>query len=92
MTFDGCFQASHFPNNAETIFQWIEQKISIDYEKLNRTLKIAFIHRRKTLKNNFKKVDFDIEKFLIKNQLSLNTRPQEVSKDNYVKLSIELFR
>lgn len=69
-----------------------KQKISIDYEKLNRTLKIAFIHRRKTLKNNFKKVDFDIEKFLIKNQLSLNTRPQEVSKDNYVKLSIELFR
>jgi len=68
-----------------------KENIKINYEKLDKTLRMSFCHRRKTLKNNLSKFDPNIEKKIIDCGLNPKLRPQEISPKQYVQLSESLF-
>tara|TARA_B100001029_G_C15020951_1_gene430526 strand:- start:1019 stop:1402 length:384 start_codon:yes stop_codon:yes gene_type:complete len=68
-----------------------KQNINIDYEKLDKLLKLSFLHRRKTIKNNFKKKKLETTDFSSKFGLEENLRPQEIPPEIYLKLSKLLF-
>jgi 16S rRNA (adenine1518-N6/adenine1519-N6)-dimethyltransferase len=66
-------------------------KRQYDYEILDKTLKLSFLHRRKILKNNLKNIDMITENKINKKGICLNSRPQEVKPDDYITLSKILF-
>ena len=68
-----------------------KENIKINYQKLDKTLKMSFFHRRKTLKNNLSKFDSNIEQKIIDSGLNPKSRPQEISPKQYVQLSENLF-
>ena len=66
-----------------------KKKREFDYLKIDQTLKICFLQRRKTLRNNIKKLNISLEKIeLIESSgIDLNLRPQDLKIENYLKLS-----
>ncbi len=62
-----------------------------NYESLDKILKISFLHRRKILKNNLKNLSIDIKKKIKDKGINLSSRPQDLSPDDYIKLSKILF-
>ena len=63
--------------------------VNFNYEKLDRTLKICFTHRRKILRNNLKRNfgNTDLEKKMHLNDINPFSRPQELSPRDFIKLS-----
>ena len=68
-----------------------QKKKKFNYESLDKTLKLSFLHRRKTLRNNLKKIDPNIEIKISKCGIDPNLRPEEITPLEYIKLSEELF-
>ena len=67
-----------------------KKKIKFDYHKLDKFLKISFRHRRKTLKNNLSKINSNIEEKIFKCGIDPALRPEEISPNQFIKLSEEL--
>ena len=67
-----------------------KKKIEFDYHKLDKFLKISFTHKRKTLKNNLSKIGSNIEEKIFKCGIDPALRPEEISPDQFIKLSQEL--
>ena len=67
-----------------------KEKIKFDYNKLDKLLKLSFMHKRKTLKNNLSKIDSDIEEKIFKCGIDPALRPEEISPKQFIKLSEEL--
>ena len=67
-----------------------KKKIKFDYNKLDRFLRLSFMHKRKTLKNNLSKIDSDIEEKIFKCGIDPALRPEEISPNQFIKLSEEL--
>ena len=57
---------------------------------LIKFLKISFLHRRKILKNNLKNLNIDTKK-IQENGINLSSRPQDLTPNDYIKLSKILF-
>ncbi len=68
-----------------------KENIKVDYKKIDKVLKLSFLHRRKTIKNNFKKKNIDTKKLPFDNDILDNLRPQEISPEKYLKLTKRLF-
>ncbi len=68
-----------------------KENIKVDYKKIDKVLKLSFLHRRKTIKNNFKKKNIDTKKLPFDNDTLDNLRPQEISPEKYLKLTKHLF-
>ncbi len=63
-----------------------------DYPFFEKIVKESFEHRRKTIKNNLKNYNIKIvEEILLKYNLTLNTRPQDLSLEVYVDLANTLY-
>ena len=67
-----------------------KKKVEFDYNKLDKFLKISFRHRRKTLKNNLSKINPNIEEKIFKCGIDPALRPEEISPNQFIKLSQEL--
>ena len=67
-----------------------KKKIKFDYHKLDKFLKISFRHRRKTLKNNLSKINPKIEEKIFKCGIDPALRPEEITPNQFIKLSEEL--
>ena len=67
-----------------------KEKIKFDYKKLDRLLKLSFMHKRKTLKNNLSKISSNIEEKIFKCGIDPALRPEEISPNQFIKLSEEL--
>ena len=67
-----------------------KKKIKFDYHKLDKFLKISFRHRRKTLKNNLSKINSNIEEKIFKCGIDPALRPEEITPNQFIKLSEEL--
>ena len=67
-----------------------KKKIKFDYHKLDKFLKISFRHRRKTLKNNLSKINPNIEEKIFKCGIDPALRPEEITPNQFIKLSEEL--
>tara|TARA_A100001011_G_scaffold400591_1_gene516609 strand:+ start:3448 stop:4251 length:804 start_codon:yes stop_codon:yes gene_type:complete len=68
-----------------------KQHIKFDYNKLDKFLKLSFMHKRKTLKNNLSKISSNIEERIFKCGINPALRPEEISPNQFIKLSEELF-
>jgi len=68
-----------------------KEKIEFDYNKLDKFLKLSFMHRRKTLKNNLSKISSNIEDKIFKCGVDPALRPEEISPNQFIKLSEKLF-
>ena len=78
------------PKVNSSVIRLIPKKIfNFNYEKLDRTLKICFTHRRKILKNNLRKTDenMNVEKKLKQNNINPYLRPQDLSPQDFINLS-----
>ncbi len=64
-----------------------KKKFDFNYEKLDSILKLSFSHRRKTIKNNLKKEIKNAEEKIVENNINPNIRPQDISPNDYIKLS-----
>ena len=67
-----------------------KEKIKFDYKKLDKLLKLSFMHKRKTLKNNLSKISSNIEEKIYKCGVNPALRPEEISPNQFIKLSEEL--
>ena len=67
-----------------------KEKIEFDYKKLDKLLKLSFMHKRKTLKNNLSKISSNIEEKIFKCGIDPALRPEEISPNQFIKLSEEL--
>ena len=67
-----------------------KEKIKFDYKKLDTLLKLSFMHKRKTLKNNLSKISSNIEEKIFKCGINPALRPEEISPNQFIKLSEEL--
>ena len=67
-----------------------KEKIKFDYKKLDKFLKLSFMHKRKTLKNNLSKISSNIEEKIFKCGIDPALRPEEISPNQFIKLSEEL--
>ena len=67
-----------------------KEKIEFDYKKLDKLLKLSFMHKRKTLKNNLSKISSNIEEKIFKCGINPALRPEEISPNQFIKLSEEL--
>ncbi len=67
-----------------------KKKIKFDYNKLDRFLRLSFMHKRKTLKNNLSKIGSNIEEKIFKCGVDPTLRPEEISPNQFIKLSEEL--
>ena len=67
------------------------EKKNFNYENLDKILKKSFLHRRKILKNNLKNLNIEIKKKIKEKGINLSSRPQDLSPDDYIKLSKLLF-
>ena len=76
------------PNVFSTVIKIeIKKKIEFNYQKLDEILKISFAQRRKTIKNNLKKLEMNVEKKIKECGLSPNLRPQDIRPEEFIKLS-----
>ena len=83
---------SFFPKpkvNSSVIRLTPKKVFDFNYEKLDRTLKICFTHRRKILKNNLRKTpeNVKLEKKMRQNNINPYLRPQELSPKDFINLS-----
>ena len=62
-----------------------------NYEILDKTLKLSFLHRRKIMKNNLRNIDKITESKINEKGINLASRPQELKPDDYIALSKILF-
>ena len=67
-----------------------KEKIKFNYKKLDKLLKLSFMHKRKTLKNNLSKISSNIEEKIFKCGVNPALRPEEISPNQFIKLSEEL--
>ena len=67
-----------------------KEEIKFDYDKLDKFLRLSFMHKRKTLKNNLSKISSNIDEKILKCGISPNLRPEEISPNQFIKLSEEL--
>ena len=67
-----------------------KKKIKFDYHKLDKFLKISFRHKRKTLKNNLSKISSNIEEKIFKCGIDPTLRPEEITPNQFIKLSEKL--
>ena len=67
-----------------------KEKIEFDYKKLDKLLKLSFMHKRKTLKNNLSKISSNIEEKIFKCGIDPSLRPEEISPNQFIKLSEKL--
>ena len=67
-----------------------KEKIKFNYKKLDKLLKLSFMHKRKTLKNNLSKISSNIEEKIFKCGINPALRPEEISPNQFIKLSEEL--
>ncbi len=67
-----------------------KKKIQFDYNKLDKFLKLSFMHKRKTLKNNLSKISSNIEEKILNCGIDPTLRPEEVSPNQFIKLSEKL--
>ena len=67
-----------------------KEKIKFNYKKLDKLLKLSFMHKRKTLKNNLSKISSNIEEKIYKCGVNPALRPEEISPNQFIKLSEEL--
>ena len=68
-----------------------KKKVKFNYQKLNKTLTLSFLHKRKTLKNNLSKLSKDIESKISECGINPSLRPEEIKPHEFVKLSENLF-
>ena len=64
-----------------------KEKIKFDYKKLDKLLKLSFMHKRKTLKNNLSKISSNIEEKIFKCGVNPALRPEEISPNQFIKHS-----
>ena len=67
-----------------------KEKIKFDYNKLDKFLKLSFMHKRKTLKNNLSKISSNIEEEIFKCGIDPSLRPEEISPSEFIRLSEDL--
>ena len=67
-----------------------KEKIKFDYKKLDKLLKLSFMHKRKTLKNNLSKISSNIEEKIFKCGIDPSLRPEEISPNQFIILSEKL--
>ena len=67
-----------------------KEKIKFDYNKLDKLLKLSFMHKRKTLKNNLSKISSNIEEEIFKCGIDPSLRPEEISPSEFIRLSEDL--
>tara|TARA_Y100001960_G_scaffold307065_1_gene362960 strand:+ start:592 stop:1368 length:777 start_codon:yes stop_codon:yes gene_type:complete len=76
------------PKVVSTVIELVpKKKLDFNYEKLDELLKLSFLQRRKTIKNNLKKLNKSIEMKLIKSGINPILRPQDIKPDEYIRLS-----
>lgn len=76
------------PNVFSTVIKIeIKKKIEFNYQKLDKILKLSFGQRRKTIKNNLKKLELNVEKKIEDCGLSPSLRPQDIKPEEFIKLS-----
>ena len=78
------------PKVNSSVIEIIPFKKDFNYESLDKILKISFLHRRKILKNNLKNLNIDTKK-IQENGINLSSRPQDLTPNDYIKLSKILF-
>ncbi len=78
------------PKVNSSVIEIIPFKKDFNYESLDKILKISFLHRRKILKNNLKNLNIDTKKIQA-NGINLSSRPQDLTPNDYIKLSQILF-
>ena len=79
------------PKVNSSVIEIIPRKKNFNYENLDKILKKSFLHRRKILKNNLKNLSIEIKKKIKEKGINLSSRPQDLSPDDYIKLSKILF-
>ncbi len=79
------------PKVSSTVIEIVPFKRNFNYEKLDKILKISFLHRRKILKNNLKNLNTELEKKICASGINLLLRPQNLNPSDYIKLSEILF-
>ena len=79
------------PKVNSSVIEIIPEKRNFNYENLDKILRISFLHRRKILKNNLKNLSTDIKKKIKASGINLSSRPQNLSPNDYIKLSKILF-
>ena len=67
-----------------------KEEIKFDYNKLDKFLKLSFMHKRKTLKNNLSKISSNIEEEIFKCGIDPSLRPEEISPSEFIRLSEDL--
>ena len=78
------------PKVDSSVIKLIPRKVfNFNYEKLDKTLKICFTHRRKILKNNLRKTDenMNLEKEMKHKNINPYLRPQDLSPMDFINLS-----
>ena len=68
-----------------------KSNLNFNYENIDELLKICFAQRRKKLKNNLNKISNSNLQKIINSGVDLNLRPQNISIDNYLRMSKLLF-
>ncbi|RMH16457.1 MAG: 16S rRNA (adenine(1518)-N(6)/adenine(1519)-N(6))-dimethyltransferase RsmA [Gammaproteobacteria bacterium] len=67
-----------------------EKELTVDPVSFQKLVRQAFTHRRKKLKNNLKKIE-GIEDFLAKAGIDAEQRPEQISLDQYIRLTEALY-
>ena len=81
------------PNVFSSVIEIIpNKKKEFNFYNLDKVLKISFSKRRKTIKNNLKEIENFSEKEIQDFGIHPKSRPQDISPENYVKLSNYLFK
>ena len=63
------------------------KRVNIDYKKIDKILKLSFQKRRKTIKNNLKTIDEEVEKKILDCGIDPILRPQDIKPSDYIKLA-----
>ena len=79
------------PKVNSTVIEIVPSERNFNYERLDKVLKISFLHRRKILKNNLKNLNLKTEKEIKDSGINLLSRPQDLNTKDYIKLSEILF-
>ena len=69
------------------VVEIIPYKRNFDYDNLDKTLKICFLHRRKILRNNLKNLSEENKVKIYESGVNLSLRPQDLNHKEYIKLS-----
>ena len=87
----GCFNPPPQVDSRVLAFEKIP--VPSDWSSVERVVKAAFLHRRKTLLNALLLAGYDkakISKALIQLQVPLTIRPEDFSPQQFVRLSLEI--